>query len=68
MNEECAACVCGLDHCHGSLVAHVDGDVECTEPDCPDTDDIRHDMVIDCAGTLPGCCAPARPRIVPLAS
>lgn len=68
MNTACPACANGLDHCHGTLVVHVDGELECTERDCLDTDHIRHDMVIDCAGTLPGCCAPVGRALVALAS
>jgi hypothetical protein len=55
MDGGCVACAGGFDHCHGTLVAHVDGRVECTEPDCDDVDSARHDLVIDCPA-LPGCC------------
>jgi hypothetical protein len=69
MNEACAVCTGGLDHCHGTLVVHVDGDLECTDPGCVDPDRVRHDMVVDCLGTLPGCCEPvAAPRLVLMAS
>jgi len=56
MNSWCPDCAGGLEHCHGTLVVHVDGGLECTEPDCDDTDPLRHEMSLDCAGTLPGCC------------
>lgn len=58
MSGECVECVRGLEHCHGALVVHHDGGVECTAPDCDDVDPARHRMVMDCAGTLPGCCVP----------
>lgn len=53
----CAECLLGFDHCHGTLLVHVDGRVECTEAECADIDHVRHELVLDCAGTLPGCCA-----------
>jgi hypothetical protein len=52
----CAQCARDLDHCHGTLVVHIDGDVECTEPGCFDVDRVRHAFAVDCAGTLVDGC------------
>jgi hypothetical protein len=60
LRDECRTCAGGLDHCHGTLVVHVDGALECTEPYCEDTDQVRHGLVIDCGSTVFGCCQ-ARP-------
>lgn len=46
MELVCADCVAQLDHCHGTLVEHPDGDVVCTEG-CNDLDELRHDLRID---------------------
>lgn len=54
--DECAGCVSSLDHCHGTLVVHVDGGAECTDPSCDDTDQLRHDLAVDCPSTVIGCC------------
>lgn len=48
MSMECATCAENLDHCHGTLVLHVDGFEECTEPGCTDLIELRHTLVIDC--------------------
>ena len=50
------ACACDLDHCHGTLVVHVDAGVECTDPWCEDNDQARHGLVVDCVSTVFGCC------------
>lgn len=55
MSMECAACAQDLDHCHGSLVVHLDGVEECTEPDCVDLDQVRHTLVVDCREVQGGC-------------
>jgi hypothetical protein len=44
----------GLDHCHGTLVVHENGDVACTET-CADLDPARHRLDLDCAGVDGGC-------------
>jgi len=51
---ECRSCVDGFDHCHGTLVSHENGEVECTEP-CADFDDARHGLSITCAEIDGGC-------------
>ncbi|MDT7729369.1 MAG: hypothetical protein QOI21_5945 [Actinomycetota bacterium] len=52
---ECASCVADLDHCHGTLVVHPDGVVECTEIACFDVDGERHALTIDCESIMGGC-------------
>jgi hypothetical protein len=60
-------CERDLDHCHGTLVVHPDGYVECTEPDCSDVDRARHTLAVDCAAVLFGCGCRSTPAL-PLAS
>jgi hypothetical protein len=52
---DCVKCAEDLDHCHSTLVVHLDGHVECLEGDCTDLDQVRHLLVIDCAAVLGGC-------------
>jgi hypothetical protein len=53
---DCVRCERDLDHCHGALVVHLDGSVDCTEPDCWDADRARHTMVMDCDDSMfDGC-------------
>ncbi len=46
MNTTCFDCSAELDHCHGSLVVHVDMAVECTEPGCVDLHVARHTLAL----------------------
>ena len=50
-----------MDECQGLLVTHGDGRVECLEPDCVDTDRLRHEWHAPCAD-FPGLCDCAAPR------
>jgi hypothetical protein len=52
---ECASCISDLDHCHGTLVVHPDGLVECTELACVELDRARHLSIIDCQQVDGGC-------------
>jgi hypothetical protein len=60
MTMKCASCTSDIDHCHGELVRHSDGLVECTEFECGDLDGVRHAVVIDC-GTIDGGCVCGEP-------
>lgn len=54
----CISCEIRLDHCHGTLLRHVDGSAgyaECTEPRCADLDLSRHVLVVDCVEVDGGC-------------
>ncbi|WP_328602084.1 hypothetical protein [Nocardia terrae] len=51
----CSLCESALDHCHGTLIVHAAGSVECTESDCFDTGRARHLFVADCADVAGGC-------------
>lgn len=51
----CSACAAHLDHCHGTLVRHVASGVDCTDAACEDTDQARHDLVVDCDLVLGDC-------------
>lgn len=42
MSTICSECATELDHCHGTLVIHLDGNVECTEHWCADDRGTRH--------------------------
>jgi hypothetical protein len=52
---DCASCIADLDHCHGTLVIHPDGAVECTEIRCFDLETERHPLTIDCELVDGGC-------------
>ena len=64
---ECASCGAGIDHCHGTLVVHPEGGfAECMDPACPDTDRVRHGLIVDCHAVGSGCdcaTAPGKPRL-----
>lgn len=51
----CAECAAELDHCHGTLIHHPDGAVDCTEQECSALDPARHGLVTDCASIAGGC-------------
>lgn len=44
----CPGCTSELDHCHGTLVLHGSGAVECTEPSCAELVLVRHVLVVEC--------------------
>ncbi|MDQ1397652.1 MAG: hypothetical protein QOG64_2911 [Acidimicrobiaceae bacterium] len=51
----CRSCTNDVDHCHGLLIVHADGSVECCEPDgCPGLDPVLHDVRLACDG-CDGC-------------
>jgi hypothetical protein len=52
---DCVDCTTGLDHCHGTLVVHPGGLVDCTEWGCTDLEPVRHTFAIDCGSLLGGC-------------
>lgn len=45
-----------MDECHGVLVTHTDGRVECLDPDCVRLDGPRHDWRASCED-VPGICS-----------
>ncbi|MBB3662367.1 MULTISPECIES: hypothetical protein [Prauserella salsuginis group] len=51
----CSSCEAGIDHCHGTLVEHVSGFVECTDMACLSFGADRHSLVIDCEAVEGGC-------------
>lgn len=51
----CPACVGELDHCHGALVLHTGGDVECTDRGCAALVRSRHGFVVVCSEVAPPC-------------
>jgi hypothetical protein len=55
--SRCSDCRLGVDHCHGTLIVHVDRTVECTAADCELGDLLRHAFIVDCTAMLGGCCA-----------
>ncbi|WP_088281917.1 hypothetical protein [Kineosporia sp. A_224] len=52
----CRRCTTDLVHCHGTLVRHSGGDVECSDPGCEGRVAV-HDFVIRCGDVESGCCA-----------
>jgi len=67
---ECAFCAGELDHCHGTLVVHLDGGfTECSEDGCVDLDFARHTLTIECFDVDGGCtCTEVEARLLPQAS
>ncbi len=59
----CRRCETDLVHCHGTLVRHGDGEVECSNPRCAGRVAV-HDFVIVCEDVQSGCCRerPGAPR------
>jgi hypothetical protein len=37
-----------LEHCHGTVIIHLERRAECTEDDCVDPERIEHTLRIDC--------------------
>jgi hypothetical protein len=50
----CPECSAAVDHCHGTLVLHADGSVECTDPSCTVYAVDRHGLLLVC-GAAEGC-------------
>jgi hypothetical protein len=51
----CSSCTADLVHCHGTLVQHADGTIECTDDTCPGTDLVFHELRIVCDLSEQGC-------------
>jgi hypothetical protein len=48
------------DTCRGTFVVHATPDCECTEPGCPECQELRHALIISCEdvdGDCPECAA-----------
>ena len=56
MITTCSDCTADLDHCHGSLVLHLDAVVECTGPGCVDLDRVRHSLAVLTCEEVDGAC------------
>ena len=52
----CRRCTDSLLHCHGTLIRHDDGTVECSQPGCGG-DATMHDFVVTCVEIQATCCA-----------
>nr|WP_068279599.1 hypothetical protein [Aldersonia kunmingensis] len=50
----CHGCTSEIEHCHGTLVVHVDR-AECTDPGCADLHADRHTFVVECFDVAGGC-------------
>jgi hypothetical protein len=58
VSAPCPECERQAEHCHGTLVRHADGHLECTDPACSVLGGDRHGLVVACAD-LSGCaCEP----------
>jgi hypothetical protein len=55
MVHECSLCDQGIEHCHGTLVLHVDSSVECTDPLCEDLVVETHELLLECHQAGNGC-------------
>lgn len=51
----CKDCVEAADHCHGTLMIHADGAVECTEVRCSPLREDRHAFVVSCSLVVREC-------------
>jgi hypothetical protein len=49
----CIECGDDQDHCHGTVLRHTDGSIECTDLTCVALTADRHDLVLACVDT--GC-------------
>jgi hypothetical protein len=47
-SRTCPECEHAAEHCHGTLVRHADGTVECTDTACYVRESDRHDLVVAC--------------------
>jgi hypothetical protein len=63
----CLTCTTGIDHCHGTLIVHLDGLAECTEGGCTGLDRDRHDLTVACAEVSGGCGCVEPPFAAPVA-
>lgn len=50
-----ACCETELAHCHGTLVLHADGTVECDEVAACDADELQHELWVACDELGCGC-------------
>jgi hypothetical protein len=57
MSADCRDCRAGLEHCHGTIIRHIEGRLlgrsECTEPGCFSPELLPHVFDVDC--TAVGC-------------
>ncbi|MCP2164271.1 hypothetical protein [Goodfellowiella coeruleoviolacea] len=60
MSVHCPGCRHGVDHCHGTLVVHVDGTLECTDLECLRAEVVRHELVVVCRQVDDDCACLAR--------
>ena len=60
MTAVCTGCGEEVDHCHGTLVRHADGWVECTDGSCLVLAVERHELVLAC-GPGEGCACVSAP-------
>ena len=54
--SSCSDCGLDVDHCHGTLVVHDGGTVDCTDAACDFPDLLRHAFIVDCIAVRGGCC------------
>lgn len=55
--KACDDCAAYAEHCHGSLLIHRDGSLECSDDTC-DTPAESHEHVVDCFDVTPPCGCP----------
>ncbi|KHO20079.1 hypothetical protein [Mycolicibacterium setense] len=52
MTIQCRECAAGLEHCHGTVIIHVQYRAECTDDGCT-TPEAAHSFTVDCQAV--GC-------------
>lgn len=58
---QCPECAAESDHCHGTLIVHVDRTYECTDPGCTSLSLTRHRLTVECSEIAPPCGCAASP-------
>ncbi|CDP87735.1 MULTISPECIES: hypothetical protein [Mycolicibacterium] len=62
MTIQCRECAAGLEHCHGTVILHVQYRAECTDDGCT-TPEAAHTFSIDCAAVGCTCADESAPSI-----
>lgn len=62
-NTTPACCGTGLAHCHGTLVLHADGTVECEDVEVCGGDELQHELWVACDELGCGCVGDEEPLV-----
>jgi hypothetical protein len=58
MSLQCRYCRDGWEHCHGTVIVHVQHRADCTEDGCVNPESIAHSLRIDCEAVGCSCGQP----------